>query len=316
MTRDPREALGEWITSTEYTHGEIGALFGVTRHAVRQWLAGNVRVPARVQRRLAAEGWLVIKRPRRQSLNHTPLCPPGQPCRSCTNRRWRQANAASPPPPRRDLWTAEQLARLAALAGHEPTPNIAIILTAEFGIPRTPGAVHDRLVRLGLSAQTHLLAVSEVARWCAVDPTTVLTWIGRGVIAAEQPGKRHSPYIIRPPQFETFLRVHYPMLRWQAMPASRWRDLVEMLWRRDPIYTLAEAAAWTGIARTTLRVYCQRGELRGERVTQRSGRGCSWRVRRSALVRFQVRRPSSLGNRNNPASRPPPGAARPAERSA
>lgn len=296
MTREPREALVAWRASTGYSHREVGALFGVSRSAVGWWETGRGRVPARVRARLVAEGWL----PRRRRTApppqyHDPPCAETVRCRSCATRR---RHAAGQYTPKWNAWRPEHCARLHALAGSLARPDIAAQLSAEFGIPRTPNAVKVRAHRLGLSLQCAALSSTQIAYYCARHPDIAPRWVTRGWLRGRQPAGPHSPYVFTEADFEAFLRAHYAWVDWRQMPRSRWRDLVEVLWRRDPIYSLVEAAQFSGIQASTLRDYCTTGRLPAERIQGGRQTGRWWAVRRSALARVQVRRPASLGNQN------------------
>lgn len=300
MTREPRAALGGWIASTGYTHREIGALFGVTKDAVRQWVTGNVRVPARVQRRLVAEGWLPRRDhrgPDRAPLNHQPLCPPDHACRSCRLRRRYATQGALGV--RRDLWTPEADTRLRVLAGSASLAVIAQQITDEFGVERSAHAIMVRCHRLGLSIVRTAYTAAQVAYYCGVGEATVARWIGLEWLPSER-ARAHAAHTITAEALETFLRAHPGIVDWRTMPVQhsperRWRELVEGLWRRQPFYDVQTVAGWLGVHRATVHRWCQAGELQGWRVPSARGKGGlpRWRIPQSAVLAFERQRESA-----------------------
>jgi hypothetical protein len=291
-TRDPRAALVAWRESIPYTQGEVGALFGVCKANVGHWEHGRTRVPTRVQRRLAAEGWLHLTPPRRQRapLHHTPLCT--TPCRSCGMRRYWLTHRATHPPTHL-AWSAEADARLADLARTHTIREMAEDITSAFGIPRSYGAVRFRLAYvLHVQDCARPLTPQLVAYYCGVPKRAVTRWVQAGWLHSRQAGGIGGHHTITADAFAAFLEAGEVWVDWRQMPPSPWRDRAEMLWRRDPLYSLPEAQAWISATARTLRRYCMLGLLPAVRVMKKGGSGVSWRVRRSALMRFLIAPPA------------------------
>ncbi len=283
MTHDPREALVAWRASTGYSQTEVGALFGVTKQGVGNWETGRASVPQRVQARLRREGWLPAlprgSQRKRPALNHDPLCPPTSLCRSCRSRRSYSY--------RHDRWTPAEEALLVSLAGTIPVVAIGPRLEAAHGSPRTPGAVQRRLHHLGVSGFCGGLGASTIAYYCGVAHSTVTQWIARRWLHATRFRDGQSPWLFTDAQFEAFLREHYAVLQWRQMPASRWRDFVELLWRRDPLYPTPEVARMLGVQPRIVRFWVQRGILAAQWVNGVGQGRQGYRIRRSVLARFQ-----------------------------
>lgn len=213
-------------------------------------------------------------------------------CRSCAGRR-AYANRTRPNRPydHHHAWESTQEARLRELAGTLTLAEIAALLTAEFGIPRTALAVRVRCTLLRLSAQLRDLSGLEVAGILGVNPQCITRWLTSGLLAGRRqtPSKPQSPWAVTPVALEAFIRAHPECYDWQRVKAGRWRALAEGEWRRDPLYTLTEAARWLGVGPWMVGQYIRQGRLMAGQRPDRVRFAC-WYVRRSALVRFQQQR--------------------------
>lgn len=252
----------------------------------RRFIVGD-RLCRTCRRHQAAHG---TPRPTARYALHTDV--PDCRCRACSGRR-AYANRTRPPRAytRWDAWDSTQDARLRALTGTRTVPEIAAALTAEFGIPRSACAVRCRCWALGLSLQIGDLGGLGVARVLGADHSRVTQWLTTGLLVGRRlnPAKAGSPWAVTPAALEAFIRTHPECYEWQRVQAGHWRHLAEGEWRRDPLYTLTEAARWLGLSQTTVRKYITLGELAaGERPDRL--RWERWYVRRSALVRFQQQR--------------------------
>jgi hypothetical protein len=197
---------------------------------------------------------------------------------------------------------------LRALVNEHTAAECATILSAEFpGTPRTATAVLLRAKRRGMSRPgSGTYTAQQLGRLFGVDPSTVSkSWIRRGWLAGgrltDRPG---AALCVTAAALEQFIRNSPHVYDWRVMPVSRWRSLAEMVWRRDPLLTVAEAARATGISVATLRNHLARGWLVGRRRFQPGGArlGC-WIIPRSALRQFAYRRPELVGCSGRPTLR-------------
>lgn len=251
----------------------------------RRFIVGD-RLCRTCRRHQAAHG---TPRPTPRYALHTDA--PDCRCRPCAGRR---AYAHRTRPPRGytrwDAWDSTQDARLRALTGTRTVPELAAALATEFGIPRSACAVRCRCWALGLSLQVSDLGGQDVARVLGAHHVRVTQWLTTGLLVGRRltPGLPRSPWAVTPAALEAFIRTHPECYEWRRVQ-GRWRHLAEGEWRRDPLYTLTEAARWLGLSQTTVRKYITLGELAaGERPDR--VRWERWYVRRSALVRFQQQR--------------------------
>ena len=223
-------------------------------------------------------------------------------CPSCRARRtWAEgkwANRRWPPRAAWDAWTAQHDAALAELAKTCSPTEISVLLEERFGIPRTKNAVVLRLRRLHLGPATQAFGVAQVAEIFGVSEEVVRrTWIARGWLVARQMSARPcSRWLVAPGELETFIRKYPDAYDWQAMRPGRWRSLAEVEWRRDPLYSIAEAARFLGVHPETVRRRACRGSLPGLRRVKRGGaHGPLWQFRRSALLACEHGKPHLAG---------------------
>lgn len=188
-------------------------------------------------------------------------------------------------------WTVAHERRLRALVGEQPLAQIAAQLTAEFGIPRTETAVIVRCKRLSLSPTlVHHNARAVGALFGVYSKTVSETWIGRGWLQGTQqhPGQAGSSWIITDAALEAFIRDYPHVYDLHLMRPGKWRSLAELVWRRDPLLTVEEAAPVVGLAPKTLARFLREGRLVGERRYRKPGPWAGqWLIRRSTLVAFR-----------------------------
>lgn len=242
-------------------------------------------------------GAVLAAQPRRKRRR----CSPAERTRRAEAMRqaWREGRFADRPKPKRqrpDQWTAAHDLRLRALVGQVPVTEIAARLSTEFpGTPRTETAVIVRLKRLGLSPVVVHYNARAIGKLFGVDGKTVTSsWIPRGWLQATQqhPGVAGSSWVITAPAVEAFVRDFPWVYDWEQMRPGRWRSLAEVVWRRDPLLPINDAARIAGVHPETLRRHARRGWLTAVRRRRRGGaRQGEWLVARSALTRLALRRP-------------------------
>lgn len=280
MTREPREALISWRQSTGYSQGEVGALFKVSKSAVGWWETGRARVPARVQRRLAAEGWLpALPQPRRIPLQHNPLCAPDAGCRSCGMRR---ARARTPHwRPKYNAWTTEHHDWLRVHAGEASIPELARRISVAFGIARTDRSLHFQAWRIGISLLTAHLTVDRVAYYCGVHRSTVMNWVRWGWLDLPdwvQNRPRNGDIVIPRETLEVFVQRCAHHLIPSRMPRSPYQQIVAACWAKARWLTTVEVARYTGVHPRTVARWLAEGRCPGQQA-HRQGTKRIWLVR-------------------------------------
>lgn len=249
MTRDPREALIAWRQSTGYSNREAGAVFGVSRDAMRQWCVGLVRVPQRVRARLRAEGYLA--------------------------RRW------EPWAPEHDVW-------LATHRDQYPMPELAVQISAAFGIPRTESGLRQHLQNCGQDTYTSaaLLTSERVAALCAVSRPTVRRWVEDGWLAVPSWSRRGgcAPWAVPPTVLRVFVEEYAVHLQPDRMPPSPYREIVAAAWERHRWLDAAAASRYAGVNRRQIAEWCHAGRLPA--VYQRRRHHVAWVMRARDLAAF------------------------------
>lgn len=182
-------------------------------------------------------------------------------CRAAASLRRTIAEGRRRTGTRWNAWDREQDALLVELAGSRSPAEIAVALTERFGIPRRAAAVRKRAPHLGLSLYRRQLSVHELMRICHVHTRTILrVWVGPGLLRAERRGTRGrgraGEWLFAPEDVEAFLRSApwaYDVERIRA--GHPLRRVAEAAQRRDPWVGEAEACAYLGLSRETLRVW-------------------------------------------------------------
>lgn len=184
-------------------------------------------------------------------------------------RRVRQAQSARWGR-RWDTWSPAEERWLADLAAQGwGSAQLARQLAREFGVPRTPGAVHRRASTLGLSLASRALTLADLERLFGVDGGTILRrWIADGYLRAQpRHGRGRAPHWrFLETDVEAFVRAHPWLYDWRRMqPGQCLRSIAEVVHRSDPWLTLAEVAARTKLSIKQLRVKVVREEIPHER---------------------------------------------------
>src|SRR5262249_2281742 len=120
--------------------------------------------------------------------------------------------------------------------------------------------------------------------------TVTASWIAQGWLEATQlhAGQPGSSWLITDAQLEAFIRTSPHVYDWQRMRPGRWRSLAELVWRRDPLFTVQEAAPLLGISRACARKSWRAGRLRALRRFRNPGPWAGeWLIHRSALHAFR-----------------------------
>lgn len=247
---DPAVALRAWRASTGYTCREAGAVFGVSRDAVRQWEHGICRVPKRVQAQLRREGWLVGA------------------------KSWMR-------------WSPEEITWILDHVGQWPLAEVARRLSAHYGVPRTPSACEHILSHHRRPpTPTTLLTRKQIARLCGVAPQAVQRWVGRGWLVLPEWSLRgvRGHWAVPPAALTAFITTHAVQLDPAAMPPSPYQMHALACWRAARWLTMDQATLMAGRGRSTLRRAIYRGDLPAVRKLR--AHQAWWMIRARDLAAF------------------------------
>jgi hypothetical protein len=218
------------------------------------------------------------------------------PCRSCITRQaWRDGKFDNRKHPKElhHAWTTEHRKRVEELAGIIPPRMIAETLTKEFYIPRTVHGVRNRMAMWGISTLTTHMTMKRVSEILHVSHHRVGSWLALGLIDAIQVNNiRGSDWCISSTSLDDFLRRYpYVVTQWQRMAPGRWRNLIEMEYRRDPWLTITQIAAQLNISVRQVMRYVDRGYFpitpaKDDPINAGTRRNQSLYIRRSALYEY------------------------------
>lgn len=192
-------------------------------------------------------------------------------------------------------WTPPMDAFLYRHEGKFSPTRMAEAITEEFGVPRTANGVIHRLYNLGLSPYPRDYTLQQVARYFGIDAYTAHTWLMQGYLQGEKltPGQKGGVWMISPESVEELIRNHPEMYHPDKMPKSQWQSLADMIWRKDPLFTLKEVATLLHTSPSTLGDYIRKGWIDAVARVDKNGRTVRWYIKRSQLSRFFVRAYSS-----------------------
>lgn len=165
--------------------------------------------------------------------------------------------------PRWDTWTPPQRSRLAELAGQVEAADLAAMLSAEFGIPRTLPAVRIQAKRQRLSLERRGYSQRQIEWLFGVDHRAVMRWwITPGHLQAERCRARgpHAGWHVSHAALEAFVRDETWAYDWRRMqPGHPMTMLAEVAHKAEPWVTLDVACRWIGINRSNLLKWRRRG---------------------------------------------------------
>lgn len=221
-------------------------------------------------------------------------------CSERMKRRWAEGEFANRHKARhwRD-WTPQQDAMLRELAGRETPARVAELLSGRFLIERTEIAVRTRAKRLHVSLMMEGESARSLGAIFGVSTKRIThSWVRRGWLSGRQQAPMaNSVWLFSDADIEAFIRRYPNIYDWRRMRPGRWRSLAEVVWRVDPLLTIAEAACCLGISENTLWSHCSKGWLPHLRRFEKGGATRNGRIliRRSALRLFRFRRPELVG---------------------
>lgn len=166
---------------------------------------------------------------------------------------------------------------------------------------RTETAVKLKAKRLGINQKANFYSATLVAEVFGVDTKKVShQWIVDGLLRARRSpvrcGPHHVAWRVMDQDLERFIRQHPEQYDWRRMEPGPWRNIARATWERDPVLTAEQAARELGVNTATILRHINRGWMSATRV-RCAGKHGSWRIRRSALEGFRVRKPDAVGNR-------------------
>lgn len=217
------------------------------------------------------------RRPRGRPRHHRRARRVGCACDAChrcrarerMRRVWQERRSGQRPPARKrcDTWSVEEKARLAALAGVVEAPEIARVLSAEFGCRRTVYAVRARARLLGLSLWIEGYSLRQLADLFGVSRSGIQRhWVAAGLLRLTRRRGRLGrgglgAWYVSEPEVETFIRQHPWAYDWRRMRRGhRLAALAEVAQRADPWLERAEALRALGVGKARF-VAAMRGGL-------------------------------------------------------
>jgi hypothetical protein len=190
-------------------------------------------------------------------------------------------------PKKESKWQEMELNYLRENWGLKPEEEIARYLH------RSIAALHIASVRkLHRSRHKNFIAANNLAKILGVkDPKTVIHWVEKNWLTGERSpvhcGKTLM-WTFKDEDIEMFVRDRPWYFKRDAMPESKYRDIIDELYKKDPWYSLEAACKYIGVASISAAMwsYRKKGFLHPIKTPIEGGNHWTWIHLKSDLDNF------------------------------
>jgi hypothetical protein len=160
-------------------------------------------------------------------------------------------------------WTFQEDQLIRALAGIETRDEIARRCQAESGLQRSAHAIENRARKLGIYTGREMWTASALIKVFGVGRATVQAWVAAGQLECKPWGP--SVQVSSAAQVEAFIRSCPWLYDASCMARGRFKQLAEVIQKRDPWWDTRRVIKETGIPRHMLKRLREGGLLDSRR---------------------------------------------------